>query len=98
MIDSFRTDHVGAYGGKRAFTANLNALARDSLVFTHAVPESMPTIPARRAIMTGRRSYPFRDWHPVPGLPPQPGWSPIPPQPGDLDPAAAPQRLRRRAT
>jgi arylsulfatase A-like enzyme len=78
MIDSFRTDHVGAYGGRRAFTANLNALARESLVFTHAVPEAMPTIPARRAMMTGRRSFPFRGWHPVPGLPPQPGWSPIP--------------------
>ena len=78
VIDSFRTDHVGAYGGKSAFTTNLNALARESLLFTHAVPESMPTIPARRAIMTGRRSFPFRGWHPVPGLPPQPGWSPIP--------------------
>jgi arylsulfatase A-like enzyme len=77
ILDSVRTDHVGAYGGRRAFTANLNALARESLVFTRAVPESMPTIPARRAIMTGRRSYPFRGWHPVPGLPPQPGWSPI---------------------
>ena len=78
VIDSFRTDHVGAYGGNRAFTANLNALARESLLFSHAVPEAMPTIPVRRAVMTGRRSYPFRGWHPVPGLPPQPGWSPIP--------------------
>lgn len=78
ILDSVRTDHVGAYGGRNAFTANLNALARDSLVFSHAVPESMPTIPARRAIMTGRRSYPFRGWHPVSGLPPEPGWSPIP--------------------
>jgi arylsulfatase A-like enzyme len=79
IIDSFRTDHVGAYGGKRAFTANLNALARDSLLFTRAVPEAMPTIPARRAIMTGRRAFPFRDWHPVPSLPAEPGWSPIRP-------------------
>jgi arylsulfatase A-like enzyme len=77
VVDSVRTDHVGAYGGKRAFTAKLNALARESLLFSQAVPEAMPTIPARRAIMTGRRSFPFRNWHPTPGLTPQPGWSPI---------------------
>jgi arylsulfatase A-like enzyme len=91
IIDSVRTDHVGAYGGRHAFTANLNALARDSLLFTRAVPEAMPTIPARRAIMTGRRSYPFRGWHAVPGLPPQPGWSPIP-----RSQATWTQLLRRR--
>ena len=77
IVDSFRTDHVGAYGGKRAFTSNLNALARDSLIFTQAVPEAMPTIPARRAIMTGQRSFPFRGWRPHPPLPAQPGWAPI---------------------
>ena len=38
----------------------------------------MPTIPARRAIMAGRRTFPFRGWSPRwDGLPPQPGWSPV---------------------
>jgi arylsulfatase A-like enzyme len=38
----------------------------------------MPTIPARRAIMSGRRTYPFRGWRPRwDDLPPQPGWEPV---------------------
>jgi arylsulfatase A-like enzyme len=45
--------------------------------FLNAHPEAMPTIPARRSIMSGRRVYPFRGWHPFPNLPPQPGWEPV---------------------
>jgi arylsulfatase A-like enzyme len=63
IVDSLRTDHVGAYGGKGAQTPNLDAFARQSLRFTRAHPESMPTVPARRAMMTGKRSFPFRHWH-----------------------------------
>jgi arylsulfatase A-like enzyme len=73
-IDSLRKDHVGAYGGAyggangaanggaRARTPNLDALARDSLRFTRAYPECMPTIPTRRAVYTGRRTFPFDDY------------------------------------
>jgi arylsulfatase A-like enzyme len=78
IIDSVRTDHVGAYGGTHSHTPNLNAFARESLRFTSAHPESMPTIPARRAIFTGMRSFPFRHWHPVGGLSPSPGFQGIP--------------------
>jgi arylsulfatase A-like enzyme len=78
IIDSLRTDHVGAYGGRRARTPNLDAFARESLLFSRARPESMPTIPARRAIMTGRRSFPFRGWKPEPPLTLEPGWQSIP--------------------
>jgi len=63
VIDSLRTDHVGAYGGVRARTPNLDAFAGESLRFTRARPESMPTVPARRAMLTGKRSFPFRGWH-----------------------------------
>jgi arylsulfatase A-like enzyme len=63
IIDTLRTDHVGAYGGDRARTPNLDAFARESLRFTRAYPESMPTVPARRAMMTGKRAFPFRNWH-----------------------------------
>ncbi len=37
----------------------------------------MPTVPARRSILTGRRVFPFRGWHPYPGLLAEPGWAPI---------------------
>jgi arylsulfatase A-like enzyme len=74
VMDSLRADHVY---GPRARTPRWDAVARESLRFTRAYPEGMPTIPARRAIMAGRRTFPFRGWHPYKGLPPQPGWEPV---------------------
>jgi arylsulfatase A-like enzyme len=38
----------------------------------------MPTGPARRALLTGVRSFPFRNYVPTQGLPVGPGWIPIP--------------------
>src|SRR3712207_3823671 len=67
ILDSLRKDHVGAYGNDRIRTPNLDALAEESLRFTRAYPESIPTLPARRAIHTGLRTWPFRDWTPPEG-------------------------------
>ena len=58
IIDSLRRDHVGAYGNPWIQTPTLDALAAESLLFTHAQPEAMPTLPARRAIYTGMRTWP----------------------------------------
>ena len=62
LIDSLRKDHVGAYGSKVAKTPNLDTIAKDSLRFTRSYPEAIPSIPARRGIHTGMRTFPFRDW------------------------------------
>jgi len=62
LIDSLRKDHVGAYGNDWIETPNLDALTKESLRFTRAYPESIPSIPARRGIHTGLRSFPFRGW------------------------------------
>ncbi len=78
VTDSTRADYLGAYGSRRGLTPNLDALARDGLTFTRAHPESMPTGPARNALLTGRRRFPYRDWQPEPFLPKNPGWSSIP--------------------
>ncbi len=80
VTDSTRRDFVSAYGGadRLARTPNIDALAREGLRFDHAVPEAMPTVPVRRALLTGVRSYPFRDWEATKQLPPFPGWSAIP--------------------
>jgi len=79
IIDSLRKDHIGAYGNDWIKTPTLDALARDSLSFTRAHPESLPTVCARRAIHTGIRTFPFRDWNPVPSdLVSLYGWQPIP--------------------
>ncbi|MGI8909372.1 MAG: sulfatase [Rubrobacteraceae bacterium] len=79
IVDSLRKDHVGAYGSDRARTPNIDALAGESLRFTQAYPESMPTICARRAIHTGLRTFPFKDWStPKWDQVTLQGWQPIP--------------------
>jgi arylsulfatase A-like enzyme len=79
IIDTLRKDHVGAYGNNWIKTPNLDALAKESLRFTRAYPESLPTICARRAIHTGMRTWPFRNWHRYEGVDVVLwGWQPIP--------------------
>jgi arylsulfatase A-like enzyme len=78
-LDSLRKDHVGAYGNEWIKTPNLDALAKDSMRFTRAYPESIPTLCARRAVFTGKRTWPFRGWTPTPeDVNYSAGWQPIP--------------------
>jgi len=80
VIDSLRADHLRCYGARGMRTPNLDELAGGAVRFRRAFPEGMPTMPARRAMMSGRRAYPFRDWQPWAGMAKRPGWQPI--QPG----------------
>lgn len=48
------------------------------MLFTRAYPEAMPTIPARRAIHTGMRTFPFEDRPYEQVKAPVRGWLPIP--------------------
>jgi arylsulfatase A-like enzyme len=61
-------------------TPNFDRFAEESLLITDAYPESLPTLPARRAIYTGRRTYPFHDgeFHLKGDFVGAPGWGPIP--------------------
>ncbi|MEX1142055.1 MAG: sulfatase [Thermoleophilaceae bacterium] len=79
VTDSTRRDFVSAYDGHDplADTPNIDALAKDSLLFDAAVPEAMPTGTVRRALITGMRSFPFRNWTVTPSLPAEPGWNDI---------------------
>ena len=79
VTDSTRADYVGAYNPDAiAKTPSIDGLARGSLRFTHAVPEAMPTGLVRRALLSGVRTFPMRDWRQTDHLPPTPGWSGIP--------------------
>jgi arylsulfatase A-like enzyme len=80
MADRIRADALKSYDDvfdNSARTPNLDALADQSLRFRYMVPEGLPAIPARRAILTGMRSFPFRDWRATAGVPPIPGWQKI---------------------
>ncbi|MGH2587255.1 MAG: sulfatase [Dehalococcoidia bacterium] len=84
IFDTLRRDAVGCYGDPPPWgavnTPVLDRLARESVTFTRAYPESLPTLCARRAIYTGQRTYPFHngDFRLKGDFVPAPGWGPIP--------------------
>jgi len=83
IFDSLRKDCVGVYGSPpwgKVHTPHFDAFAKQSLVMTRAFPESLPTLPTRRAIYTGRRVYPFDkgDFRLKGDFVGAPGWGPIP--------------------
>jgi len=78
MLDTLRAEDLGCYGSGTVRSPNIDALAERSVRFARAVPESLPTIPVRRALCTGRRAYPFRNYrHLKWGTVRLPGWQPI---------------------
>src|SRR5438067_1336247 len=74
-VDTWSAHYLGCYGNTEIRTPHVDALARKSVVFEDAYPEVLPTLPARRAIYTGRRVFPsdlilqrddqvrIRGWH-----------------------------------
>jgi arylsulfatase A-like enzyme len=62
VLDTLRKDYVGAYGNPWVQTPTLDEVAARGTRFERVVPESLPTIPVRRALHTGIRTFPFRDW------------------------------------
>ena len=83
IFDSLRKDCLGVYGSPpwgKVHTPYFDAFAGESLVMTRVYPESLPTLPARRAIYTGQRVYPFHngDFRLKGDFVGAPGWGPIP--------------------
>jgi len=83
IFDSLRKDCLGVYGSPpwgKVHTPHFDAFAGESLVMTKVYPESLPTLPARRAIYTGQRVYPFHDgdFRLKGDFVGAPGWGPIP--------------------
>lgn len=83
VFDSLRKDCMGCYGPSPWWdvkTPNFDKLASESLVMDCMYPESLPTLPTRRALYTGQRVYPFfdGDFHLKGDFVGAPGWGPIP--------------------
>ncbi len=66
VSDTFRRDHLGCYGNRRIRTPHLDRFASLSVVFDRAYCGSFPTIPARTDLLTGKWTFPHRDWSPLP--------------------------------
>jgi arylsulfatase A-like enzyme len=77
IIDSLRSDFIGAYGAPRVQTPNIDSLMSKGLRFNRAFPEALVTVPARRSMYTGKRIFPFRNFEPVADLGVSPGWTAI---------------------
>jgi arylsulfatase A-like enzyme/Tfp pilus assembly protein PilF len=58
-IDTLRADHLGCYGAKEVHTPTIDALARDSILYAHAISQVPLTWPSHAVILTG--TYPFQN-------------------------------------
>jgi len=75
VVDTWGAHWYGCYGNREVKTPNVDALAARSALFEDAYAEALPTLPARRALYTGRRIFPsylvkqwddqvkIRGWH-----------------------------------
>src|SRR5256885_16593752 len=66
VADSFRRDHLGAYGNSTIRTPHLDRLAASPFVYDQHRISSFPTMPARADFLTGRFSFTFMGWEPLP--------------------------------
>ena len=64
--DTWRQDHIGAYGNNDIYTPSLDALAARSIRFDNHYAASFPTMPARADFHTGRWTMSFMGWGPLP--------------------------------
>lgn len=86
VLDTLRRDAVGSYRTPPPWdlptiqTPNLDRFARGAIRFDRAFPETLPTLPARRALYTGQRVFPFvdGDFRLKGDFVGAPGWGPIP--------------------
>ncbi|MCP5120007.1 MAG: sulfatase-like hydrolase/transferase [bacterium] len=54
VADTWRCDHIGAYGAPKAKTPHLDQLANDGVLFENSYADGLPTIPCRRVWHAGR--------------------------------------------
>ena len=66
VADTWRQDHIGAYGNKGIHTPSLDALAARSIRFDNHYAASFPTMPSRADFHTGRWTLSFMGWGPLP--------------------------------
>ena len=78
VVDTLRTAYLGCYGNGWIHTPAIDRFAEQSVRFSRAHPECLPTIPTRRTLHSGRRAFPFNDYRPVPwDNVYMPGWQPM---------------------
>lgn len=65
LFDSLNRHMVGPYGGTRIPTPNFDRLAKRAITFDRHYVGSLPCMPARRDMQSGRLSFLHRSWGPL---------------------------------
>ncbi|MCA0422749.1 MAG: sulfatase [Proteobacteria bacterium] len=65
LFDSLNRHMLGAYGGTRIPTPNFDRLARRTAIYDNHYVGSLPCMPARRDMLTGRLTFLHRSWGPL---------------------------------
>lgn len=65
MFDSLRLDVLPCYGGKEIPLPNFERLAARTAAFENSYVASLPCMPARRELHTGRYNFLHRGWGPL---------------------------------
>jgi len=65
MFDSLNRDMLPPYGGDFIKAPNFNRLAEKTVAFQNFYSGSMPCMPARRELHTGRYNFLHRSWGPI---------------------------------
>lgn len=65
LFDSLNRHMLAPYGGTRVPTPNFDRLARRAATFESHYVGSLPCMPARRDLLTGRLSFLHRSWGPM---------------------------------
>lgn len=65
MFDSLNRKFLTPYGGTTARTPNFERLAAHSVTFDNCYAASLPCMPARRELHTGRYNFLHRSWGPL---------------------------------
>ena len=66
VSDTFRRDHVGAYGNRWIHTPSIDTLAAGAVRFDSHYSAGFPTMPTRADHQTGRWTMSFMGWQPLP--------------------------------
>lgn len=62
MMDTLQFNYLGCYGNDWIKTPNIDRFAKQGALFENAYTEGLPTIPCRRAMLTGRFTLPVKGW------------------------------------
>lgn len=65
LMDSLNRDYLKLYGSEKIKTPNLDRLLKRSIVFDNHYAGSLPCMPARRELLTGRLNFMEAPWGPI---------------------------------